>query len=514
MTVSHLVRRGVEAISTGNSGDVPDFKVEVGSPWLAGLLLVTILGFFYAIFSVEYTYALLVPTLAAVEDSNPELYVRIENDPTNKKPGDPLDVELEVATAPPRPITSGLRTTIRHLRARAGRCSRFRGFSMFLTWVVAEGFFASFIPMSSESIIGRFIIKMASAVLLANLQVAWVHIVISEPSPKPFYRRIPSFRSLRKIVPAAAFEHLLTNGAYYVSLCIIKHVHGLKEIDMIRRGDGTSPDVYRAAANMLAIAGLVSWLASIPARAIFIRVAASLLPHEDEPIVPFDRTFGGKVLPDVVGGGVLAISDAWKTFDRSGWKRYIKAICKAFAIQFAVTMLFSLVLCAEIIGAAGRMLARQLQQMQSDKDIPGISCGLVDNNVFEWEVMLMISDDVKLYGGGFFRARLSFPPEYPHMPPKMKFESPLFHPNIYPNGEVCISILHPPEEDKYGYESAAERWSPVQTPETILLSVISMLSSPNDESPANVEAARLWRDDPREFKKRVRQCVRESLGEE
>ncbi|GAB1197666.1 hypothetical protein APSETT444_006968 [Aspergillus pseudonomiae] len=132
---------------------------------------------------------------------------------------------------------------------------------------------------------------------------------------------------------------------------------------------------------------------------------------------------------------------------------------------------------------AGRMLLGQLQQMQSAKDLPGISCGLVDNNVFEWEVMLMISDDVKLYG-------------------------------VYPNGDVCISILHPPEEDKYGYESAAERWSPVQTPETILLSVISMLSSPNDESPANVEAARLWREDPKEFKKRVRKCVRDSLGEE
>lgn len=120
------------------------------------------------------------------------------------------------------------------------------------------------------------------------------------------------------------------------------------------------------------------------------------------------------------------------------------------------------------------------------------------------------------------------------MPPKMKFETPIFHPNstfpspsctpmppasltrrpVYPNGEVCISILHPPEEDKYGYESAAERWSPVQTPETILLSVISMLSSPNDESPANVEAARLWREDPAEFKRRVRKCVRESLGED
>ena len=38
--------------------------------------------------------------------------------------------------------------------------------------------------------------------------------------------------------------------------------------------------------------------------------------------------------------------------------------------------------------------------MQSDKNvIPGISCGLGDNNVLEWEVMLMISDDCKYYGG-------------------------------------------------------------------------------------------------------------------
>ena len=71
---------------------------------------------------------------------------------------------------------------------------------------------------------------------------------------------------------------------------------------------------------------------------------------------------------------------------------------------------------------------------------------------------------------------MSFPLSYPHQPPKLKFETPIFHPNVYENGEVCISILHPPEEDQYGYESAAERWSPVQTPETILLSVISMLS--------------------------------------
>ena len=56
-------------------------------------------------------------------------------------------------------------------------------------------------------------------------------------------------------------------------------------------------------------------------------------------------------------------------------------------------------------------------------------------------------------------------------------------------GDVCISILHEPGEDKWGYEKPEERWLPIHTVETILISVISMLADPNDESPANVDAA-------------------------
>ena len=43
------------------------------------------------------------------------------------------------------------------------------------------------------------------------------------------------------------------------------------------------------------------------------------------------------------------------------------------------------------------------------------------------------------------------------------------------------------------YETSAERWSPVQSIEKILISVVSMLAEPNDESPANVDAAKMWR---------------------
>ncbi|KAI1121473.1 ubiquitin conjugating enzyme-like protein [Nemania abortiva] len=171
------------------------------------------------------------------------------------------------------------------------------------------------------------------------------------------------------------------------------------------------------------------------------------------------------------------------------------------------------------LSPAGALLQRQLKEINTANDLSGISVGLVkDSNVFEWEVSLMINDDCKYYGGAIFRAHLTFPPEYPLMPPKLVFQTPIpFHPNIYPSGELCISILHPPGEDTYGYESAAERWTPVQTPETILLSVISLFSEPNEDSPANLDAAKLLRAEreggPKEFRRRVRACVKESLGE-
>ena len=51
-----------------------------------------------------------------------------------------------------------------------------------------------------------------------------------------------------------------------------------------------------------------------------------------------------------------------------------------------------------------------------------------------------------------------------------------FFPKVYPDGRVCISILHPPGDDPNQYESSSERWSPVQSIEKILLSVVSMLA--------------------------------------
>jgi len=158
---------------------------------------------------------------------------------------------------------------------------------------------------------------------------------------------------------------------------------------------------------------------------------------------------------------------------------------------------------------ANLLLKRQMIELSKNAS-ESFSAGLVDDDIYKWEVIIMGPPDT-FYEGGYFKARMDFPQDYPHKPPKMRFVSKMWHPNIHTNGSVCISILHEPGDDTFGYEQAGERWSPVQTVESILISVISMLADPNDESPANIDAAKQYREDRDGFKKEVAKCVRRSI---
>ncbi|KAL7423393.1 Ubiquitin-conjugating enzyme E2 15 [Cryptotrichosporon argae] len=164
------------------------------------------------------------------------------------------------------------------------------------------------------------------------------------------------------------------------------------------------------------------------------------------------------------------------------------------------------------------LLRRQLLDLQKNP-VDGFSAGLVDDdNILEWQIVIMGPADT-LYEGAILKARLIFPPEYPLLPPKMVFDSELWHPNIYASGdrkgEVCVSILHAPGEDEWGYEDAGERWLPVHTVESVLISVISLLSAdvPDLNSPANVDAAKEVREDYPSFKKKVKRLARRSAEE-
>lgn len=113
---------------------------------------------------------------------------------------------------------------------------------------------------------------------------------------------------------------------------------------------------------------------------------------------------------------------------------------------------------------------------------------------------------------------MQFEEQYPNKPPSVKFVSQMFHPNVYNTGELCLDILQ-------------NRWSPTYDVAAILTSIQrcvlrafshsgsrtrladslpSLLNDPNTSSPANVEASNLYKDNRREYTKRVRETVEKS----
>lgn len=75
---------------------------------------------------------------------------------------------------------------------------------------------------------------------------------------------------------------------------------------------------------------------------------------------------------------------------------------------------------------------------------------------------------------------------YPVTPPQVKFTTKVFHPNVYHDGFICLDILN-------------ESWAPSMNIKTILLSIQTLLGEPNNNSPANEEAARLYKRSPEKY---------------
>jgi len=154
-------------------------------------------------------------------------------------------------------------------------------------------------------------------------------------------------------------------------------------------------------------------------------------------------------------------------------------------------------------------LARELKALDGSD---GFSVGLEDDsNLFKWNVLIEGPGETP-YEGGFFNAILEFPEDFPQKPPLMKFTTPNFwHPNVYKDGKVCISILHEPKEDPFNLQESVDlKWRPILSVEAVIVSVISMLNSPNFGSPANVDASVEWKKNPEQYVKKIKKLVRKT----
>ncbi len=91
------------------------------------------------------------------------------------------------------------------------------------------------------------------------------------------------------------------------------------------------------------------------------------------------------------------------------------------------------------------------------------------------------------YQGGTFKIDIEIPPEYPFKPPKMKFDTKIWHPNISSQtGVICLDILK-------------NEWTPALTIRTALISLQALLCAPEPDDPQDAEVAKQYKGDKRVF---------------
>ena len=124
-----------------------------------------------------------------------------------------------------------------------------------------------------------------------------------------------------------------------------------------------------------------------------------------------------------------------------------------------------------------RILKETQRLMQ--EPVPGISATPDESNARYFHV-LVSGPTESPYEGGLFKLELFLPDEYPMAPPKVRFMTKIYHPNIDKLGRICLDILK-------------EKWSPALQIRTVLLSIQALLSAPNPDDPLDNQVANQWK---------------------
>ncbi|KAL5361304.1 hypothetical protein BJX96DRAFT_151707 [Aspergillus floccosus] len=252
----------------------------------------------------QYSYAMVIQTIAIVEQSQSG-------------------------------ITDSLRTTISHLRAQIGPFFWLRGLLLFIAYDFAwSALLPALFPIEANTW-QEHLRSLLLAGLLANIQVLWVHVIITKPSAKYIHQRLPGARCWTRVVPAILFD-VITNWflpQYTLELASrLATLTGFMDVQDILNSGG--PQALRPGYKLGALSLIpyfIISMATLPARTGFIRIAASMLPDNDEPIVPLDPRL--KTNPPT---GVL---DAWRSIPDDTWARAWRIQARAYILSASIFFL-------------------------------------------------------------------------------------------------------------------------------------------------------------------------------
>ncbi|KIV97468.1 hypothetical protein PV10_01219 [Exophiala mesophila] len=132
-----------------------------------------------------------------------------------------------------------------------------------------------------------------------------------------------------------------------------------------------------------------------------------------------------------------------------------------------------------------KRLTRELQTLAQSPPESALHLGPSDeSDLFHWEAVLKGPRDVASpYHGGLWLLDITVPPNYPNAPPKIKFVTPICHPNVhFSTGEICLTLL------------SGKDWTAAYNLGTTISAIQQLLSDPGNDSPLNVDIANLYRE--------------------
>lgn len=284
-----------------------------------------------------------------------------------------LESSAMIEIVPMKPITAKLRTTLRHLTSQAGRTSRWRGIVPAIVYSIlvsiSFSIFSAIVPQRMP--VRMSIVRALAALPLARLHMAWTHAMISMPSEKNWYQRLAPFSAYKQLWLPTIVANMAAMFAGYAILLFTNVVVG--PLSSLAYNVDAEQPIYagQLAASIGAIVAIIGFaifcalFIVLPAHVTLVRIEASMLPEEHETIVPFDRTFGGKVTPKILGGsGAIGFIDAWRTFNWEARRRVLKIYIKSFMIQTFLIFTAVHVVALEVYAIMGKDLKHFFCQMK------------------------------------------------------------------------------------------------------------------------------------------------------
>ncbi|EAN33745.1 Ubiquitin-conjugating enzyme E2 35 [Theileria parva strain Muguga] len=129
---------------------------------------------------------------------------------------------------------------------------------------------------------------------------------------------------------------------------------------------------------------------------------------------------------------------------------------------------------------ASKRILKETESLATDSP-PGIKAELFVGNDRHFKIHMQGPDSTP-YEGGVYILELFLPEHYPMDPPKVRFLTSIYHPNIDKIGRICLDILK-------------DKWSPALQIRTVLLSIQALLSAPEPDDPLDASVANHFKTD-------------------